>query len=80
MDVIPLTRMNPGERGTIYQLNVDAPALRHRLLEIGLVTGTTVRVVRFAPLGDPIELDVRGCRLSMRRQEAQNILIRKLPQ
>lgn len=48
---------------------------RRRLLELGLVPGTQVRVVNVAPLGDPMELDVRGCRLSIRREEADSVQV-----
>jgi Fe2+ transport system protein FeoA len=46
-----------------------------RLRELGLVPGTKVRLVRRAPLGDPIEVAVRGSRLAMRRSEARHIKI-----
>jgi ferrous iron transport protein A len=46
---------------------------RRRMMELGLLPGTRVEVVRVAPLGDPIELRVRGCLLSIRREEARCI-------
>src|SRR5688572_810623 len=48
---------------------------RRRLMELGLVPGTRVEVVGVAPLGDPLELLVRGCSLSIRRSEAQLVSI-----
>lgn len=45
-------------------------AFRRRLMELGLVPGTRIEVVGAAPLGDPLELLVRGCSLSIRRGEA----------
>jgi ferrous iron transport protein A len=70
----PLAELSPGESGKV--LCVDgAPEIRHRLLEMGLTRGTPVCVVRVAPLGDPIELEVRGYRLSLRRSEAASVLI-----
>jgi len=45
-------------------------AFRRRLMELGLVPGTAISVVNVAPLGDPLELSVRGCRLSIRSHEA----------
>lgn len=51
----------------------DATALR--LLEMGLTPGVSVTVVGTAPLGDPIELEVRGYRLSIRRSEAARIAV-----
>jgi len=52
-----------------------APAFRRRLMELGLVPGTAVEVSRIAPLGDPIQLLVRGCRLSIRRKEAAELTV-----
>ena len=49
--------------------------LSRRLMEMGLLPGTPVRVVRVAPLGDPIELRVRNYALSLRRAEAANIAV-----
>jgi Fe2+ transport system protein FeoA len=46
-----------------------------RLREMGIIPGTEVRVVRLAPLGDPIEIEVRGFHLSLRKSEAAEILI-----
>jgi Fe2+ transport system protein FeoA len=54
-------------------------AVTRRLLEMGLLPGTTVRVVRVAPLGDPIELSLRGYALSIRRAEALGIEIEPQP-
>ena len=46
-----------------------------RLREMGLLPGTRVRLVRRAPLGDPLEIEVRGYRLSLRRDEADHVLV-----
>jgi ferrous iron transport protein A len=51
----------------------DATALR--LLEMGLTPGVAVRVVATAPLGDPLELEVRGYRLSLRRHDAARVVV-----
>jgi ferrous iron transport protein A len=48
-------------------------AFRRRLMELGVLPGTKVTVVRVAPLGDPLELSVRGCQLSIRKEEARSI-------
>ncbi len=47
--------------------------LRKRLMEMGLVRGTPVEVIRFAPLGDPVDIKVRGYHLSLRLAEAETI-------
>ena len=50
-------------------------SFRRRLLELGLLPGTPVKRLREAPLGDPIELSLRGCGLSIRHHEARDILV-----
>jgi ferrous iron transport protein A len=50
-------------------------AVRNRLLQMGVTPGTTISVVRKAPLGDPIEIEVRGYYLSLRRAEARLISV-----
>ena len=44
-------------------------------MELGLLVGTPVELVRFAPLGDPVEIKVRGYNLSLRKHEAEQILV-----
>lgn len=72
---VPLSTLAPGGRGTVAEIRVPA-ADRPRLMEMGLLVGTAVEVVRFAPLGDPVELKVRGYHLTLRRHEAEQILVR----
>ena len=56
--------------------SIDGPrAFRRRLLEMGLVPGTTVRVITIAPLGDPLRIEVRHGQWSIRRAEAAQIEI-----
>ena len=69
---LPLERLAPGEGGVIARLEGHGPHVR-RLMELGLVPGTAVEMVRRAPLGDPVELRVRGVHLSIRRSEAARI-------
>ena len=55
-------------------------ALRRRLLDMGLTPGTTVMVRKIAPMGDPIELHLRGYELTLRLEDAQNITLGKVSQ
>ena len=55
-------------------------ALRRRLLDMGLTPGTTVMVRKIAPMGDPIELHLRGYELTLRLEDAQNITLGEAPQ
>jgi Fe2+ transport system protein FeoA len=63
-----------GESAVISGYTEVAPA--RRLLEMGFLPGTTVKAVRTAPLGDPVEYFVMGGRVSMRRVDAAEILVR----
>lgn len=66
--------MTIGQRGTINQLLGDGE-ITQRLLEMGLTSGTEIEIVRFAPMGDPIDIKIRGYHLSLRRQEAEVIQV-----
>lgn len=70
----PLTSMEVGHSGTVTEIRV-APEHRGRLLEMGVLVGTKVELVRFAPLGDPVEIKVRGYRLTLRKNEAEQIWV-----
>lgn len=78
MKSVFLDQLKAGERGVIqgYQGEED---LHYRLKELGLVTGTPVFVKRFAPLGDPMEIVLRGYSLSIRKQDAAKIIIKLEP-
>lgn len=69
-----LSQLTPGQSARILRVDGQTPA-RQRLQELGLVRGTSVRFVRVAPLGDPIEIQVRGYHLSLRRQEADVVIV-----
>ena len=71
----PLTSLTLGSTGTVSEIKLP-PANRPRLMEMGLLVGTAVELVRFAPLGDPVEIKVRGYNLTLRRQEAEQIWVR----
>lgn len=67
-----LDQLVAGERCLIATLNCD-PSIARRLMELGLTPGTEVQLIRRAPLGDPIEITVRGVHLWLRRSEASLI-------
>lgn len=77
-DEIGACCMKPGQVGLVVRLQGE-PSLRHHLLEMGFTSGTAVEFVRRAPLGDPIDLRLRGYHLSLRHQEAGAILVRVQP-
>ena len=61
-----------GEKATIVRLHGEG-ALKHRIMDMGLTRGTEVFVRKVAPLGDPMELTVRGYELSVRKGDAELI-------
>jgi Fe2+ transport system protein FeoA len=69
-----LSAMGPGQRGRVVGYDLP-PEQRQRLLEMGLTVGVEFEVVRFAPLGDPLELKVRGYNLSLRKRDAAGIRV-----
>jgi ferrous iron transport protein A len=71
----PLSALAVGTPAVVAEIKL-APADRARLMEMGLLTGTSIELVRFAPMGDPVEIKVRGYNLSLRKNEAEQILVR----
>ena len=72
-----MSQLKPKERGTIVKVGGDG-AVRRRILDMGVVPGTEVEVVKVAPLGDPLDLLIRGYHLSLRREEAREIFVEKV--
>ena len=63
-----------GETVTVVKLTGEGPVKR-RIMDMGLTKGTLIHVKKAAPLGDPIELTVRGYELSIRKAEAENVIV-----
>jgi len=73
-DVISLDRLSPGTGARLVAIGGER-AFRCRLMELGLLPGTTVRVIRRVDVGGVLELEVRGCRLSVRHGEARHVTV-----
>ncbi len=71
-----LGELNTGESGRIIRVD-GTGALRRRLMDMGLTPGTAIYVRKVAPLGDPIEIHVRGYELTLRKEDASNIEVVK---
>ncbi len=69
-----LAHLEVGETGRVVEVRAKEPLALH-ILEIGLVTGAKVRFLRSAPLGDPIQVEVDGFLLSLRKNEAETVLV-----
>lgn len=70
----PLSKMKPGDEGLIF-LVLAKGSIKQRLLEMGFVRGTRFKVEKTAPMGDPMELIIRGYHLTLRKREGQFILV-----
>jgi ferrous iron transport protein A len=69
-----LEQAAPGTSVVVDQVG-GARAFRRRLMELGIIPGTRVQVLRVAPFGDPLELTARGCNLSIRASEAREVQV-----
>lgn len=69
-----LDDLKVSQTGRVVQLT-GSPTVRQRLGEMGLTSGSKIRVVRVAPLGDPVQIAVRHYHLSLRRSETRCIII-----
>jgi Fe2+ transport system protein FeoA len=74
----PLSSVAVGTTATVTEIKLP-PEHRPRLMEMGLLVGTSVELVRFAPMGDPVEIKVRGYNLTLRKHEAEQILVQTKP-
>ena len=73
-----LGNLAPGQKAVVRALTQAAAPFRRKLLAMGLTPGCTLEVVRVAPLGDPLELSLRGFSLCLRRAEAAAIEVEVL--
>ncbi|MHB8128895.1 MAG: FeoA family protein [Mobilitalea sp.] len=70
-----LKELKPGQEGTVVSIGERGP-VRRRIMDMGVTPGALVKVIKVAPLGDPIEINVRGYELSLRKEEANQIEIK----
>ena len=75
--MLSLSELRPGERGVVCQL--PAGNERQLLYELGLIPGTIIEIVAFAPWGDPVICRLRGSTLALRRQMVAQITVNPLP-
>jgi ferrous iron transport protein A len=71
---IPLSQLPVGATATVREFPKTSTAFL-RLREMGLLVGTSITLVRTAPLGDPLEIKVRGYHLTLRKTEAEHVLV-----
>lgn len=69
-----LSDLEPGQRGVVVRIGGGGVA-RRRIMDMGIVGGAEILVVRRAPLGDPVEFELRDYNLTLRKREAENIYV-----
>ena len=72
-----LSELSPGTRATLTQVGGER-SFRRRLMELGFLPGTRVRIVRRTRVGDLLEIEVRGCHVSIRSTEARALEVSEL--
>ncbi len=72
-----LAELKPKQRGKVTKIK-GGGAVRQRLLDMGVVPGAEVEMERIAPLGDPMEIRIKGYHLSLRKEEAANIFVEEV--
>lgn len=77
-ETLPLAVLKPGDAGTVVDVLGDG-AFRRRLLDMGFIKGAPVKVIKLAPLLNPIEYCVGGTHVTLRRKEAMHIVVERRP-
>ncbi|KTD68489.1 MULTISPECIES: FeoA family protein [Legionella] len=76
--MIKITELVPGDRVRLTDFGTTDMQYRRRLLSLGVTCGTELLVVRIAPLGCPIQIEVRGTALTLRKEEASQLILERI--
>ena len=69
-----LRELKPGQQGRVTSVGTFG-SMKRRIMDMGVTPGVEIKVIKVAPLGDPIEVNVRGYELSLRKDEAAQIVV-----
>ncbi len=69
-----IKNLKPGQKALVLSIG-EKGYMRRRIMDMGVTPGTSIKVVKVAPLGDPIEINIRGYELSLRKDEADQIQV-----
>ena len=72
-----LNELKPRDKGTIIRIT-EHGSLKRRLLDMGIIPGSELEIIRVAPFGDPVEIIIKRYNLSLRKEEAKQILVEVL--
>jgi len=78
MSILPLNQLKPGQKGRVVKINLRG-RLRFKLMDMGLINGAQLEILGLAPLGDPMEVKLKGFNLSLRKEDAMMIMVQPLP-
>ena len=68
-----LSDLKIGQRAKVLGLHLDKPEVRRHLLDMGITKGTEILIKKIAPMGDPVDIELRGYELCIRKEEMKNI-------
>jgi ferrous iron transport protein A len=71
---LQLNNLEPGQKGVVVSIK-GSGATRRRIMDMGIVRGSEIKVIRRAPLGDPVEFEIRDYNLTLRKKEAERIYV-----
>ena len=71
---LSLSELEPGQKGVVIQIKGSGET-RRRIMDMGIVRGSKIIMIRRAPLGDPLEFEIRDYNLTLRKREAQSIYV-----
>lgn len=75
MSVVSLDQLKIGQSGKVIKIEGSTEQLRRRLIDMGIISGTQISMCKRAPMGDPIEIRLRGYQLTIREADAKNITL-----
>lgn len=74
---ITLKDLKKGDKSKVKKVKGDGPTIR-RIMDMGITKGTEIYIRKVAPLGDPIQVNLRGYELTLRKEDAKNIIMEDL--
>lgn len=72
-DKAHLSDLKIGQRAKVLGIHMDKPDIRRHLLDMGITKGTEILIKKVAPMGDPVDIELRGYELCIRKSEMKNI-------
>lgn len=72
-DIAHLSDLKIGQKAKVLGIRMDKPDIRRHLLDMGITKGTIILIKKVAPMGDPIDIELRGYELCIRKEEMKNI-------